>query len=347
MIRSVAVYEVYHRLAASLGLQMSCDPGMMTFRFDVAGKLDGHPVQLTRFCGKGAHVEIASPLPLHLDLGLGVTRAGLLSRVAEWLGKEDIQIGEPAFDAAFTVRGDEPGRVRALLGRPVRAELATVHGDVSTLEVTDEGVSLGHSVGLTGHEDLESLTRELWQAVRVAQAVGAAASRVPAAEPFRDHAEAWREHAAAHGLSFSETPLAMGGRAGPTWQRARGLRDPGGRFSVELRASLDVPAPVDVVAATRAPGLSLLAPASQPTGDAAFDAAFSITRATPDGVLHEDVRRRLLELAATGRVWFGGSDVTVLTPASVPASDVLGLFEALRSLLALVAERARVRGAYR
>ena len=342
------MYEVYHRLAAAFGLEMSCDPGMMTFSFDVTGKLDGQPVRVTRFCGSGARVEISSAQPAHLDLGLGVTRAGMLSRVAAWLGKEDIRIGEPAFDAAFTVRGDEPERVRALLSRDVRAELAAVHGDVERLDVTDEGVTFGHGVGLTGHEDLESLSREIWQVVRVAKAVAGAATHLPAALPLRTHAEAWHEHASAARLQLSETPLAMWGRSGPTWQRARALRDNSGHFALELRAWLDVPASIDVVLASRPEAQPLFAPASMATGDADFDAAFVVTRAAPEGVLDERLRRNLLDVAGPGvGIWFGGSDVTVLAPASFAPGHVLGLLQGMGTLLELVAERARPGSAYR
>src|SRR5688572_4861757 len=107
------MYYVYRELAKELGLRLSpSEPGMMTFVFDLAGELDGHPVSLRRLCGSGARIDITSPIVPHLDLGFGFSRAGVVSKVSEWLGKRDIQVDDPEFDKAFTIRGDEPERVR-------------------------------------------------------------------------------------------------------------------------------------------------------------------------------------------------------------------------------------------
>ncbi len=76
------LYGLYQRLARELGLRLSPpDPGMMTFSFDLIGELEGHPVKLRRLCGSGARVDISSPIRPHLDLGIGLTRAGIVSKV--------------------------------------------------------------------------------------------------------------------------------------------------------------------------------------------------------------------------------------------------------------------------
>jgi hypothetical protein len=111
------VYDVYHALARELGLRLEpADPGMMTFVFDLSGELDGRPVKLTRFCGKGARMEITSPIVPHLDLGLG-------------------QLDEPEFDKAFGILGDEPDRVRALLCPEVRQAMGQCNAP--ELEISD------------------------------------------------------------------------------------------------------------------------------------------------------------------------------------------------------------------
>lgn len=154
------LYGLYQRLARELGLRLSPpDPGMMTFSFDLIGELEGHPVKLRRLCGSGARVDISSPIRPHLDLGIGLTRAGIVSKVYECLGKQDIQLGDPEFDKAFTIRGDEAERVKALLTPELRMLIASVR--TSDFELTDAECSTGHRVTMGGHESYGAIAHEL------------------------------------------------------------------------------------------------------------------------------------------------------------------------------------------
>jgi hypothetical protein len=333
------MYQPYRRLAAELGLRLSTDPGMMTFSFDVSGELGGQPVKLTRTCGSGARVDITSPIPAHLDLGLGVTRVGVLSRVADWFGSHDIQLGDPHVDAGFDIRGDEPERVRALLSSEVRAAMTAI--TTADLEVTDAAVSTGHSVGVGGHESFEALAHELHSAARLAQGVGAAARQVPPAQPLRGHAEAWSAFARQRGLSGGTTPLWMQGKLARAWVAARGLRNEANDFSLELSARLDPPATIGVAVDPRDGDGPLFGRKPEPTGDAAFDAAFVVTRSDRPDLVDEEVRGRIVDLGQLGTVWLRGAEVTLRTPARLEPTRVAGILDDLIALLEALARRAQ------
>jgi len=66
-------------------------------------------------------------------------RKHFLSGVAEWLGFQDVRIGEAAFDDAFVVRGNDEAKLRALLARPRLRALLEAQPEVSLRVVDDEG----------------------------------------------------------------------------------------------------------------------------------------------------------------------------------------------------------------
>jgi hypothetical protein len=339
------MYDAYRRLASKLGLRLSDDPGVMTFRFDLSGDLDGQRVRLERVCGRGAHIVVSAPLAAHLDLGLGLGRAGFVSRVAEWLGTRDIQVGEPAFDAAFTLRGDEPDRVRALLCTELRVALASLIAP--SFELNDAGFTAHHDVQ---DESVTTLERALREAVSVVRAVEAARSLVPPAAFLRHHAELWHAFARERAFGLSTTPLGMHGFVGQTAIEARAWRKSADDFMLEVRARLEAPLPVhlevepqrDVVAAA-------LGKRSLATGDASFDAAFDVTVASRPEVLDAEVRRRMLELRALGSVSLSGAEVTFVTDLSrVEPAHLPLLIEDLCALLGTLEQSASGPGvAYR
>ncbi len=73
-----------------------------------------------------------------LGLSLSLTREGSLAGVGKLLGAQDIQIGDPAFDAAFLVKGRPEAAVRALLTPEVRGRLLEVQRDAKHLVVKDD-----------------------------------------------------------------------------------------------------------------------------------------------------------------------------------------------------------------
>jgi len=69
-----------------------------------------------------------------------IFRKHLLSAVAEWLGFRDIRIGEPAFDDAFVVRGNNEAKLRELLANGRLRALLDAQPAVSLKVVDDEGI---------------------------------------------------------------------------------------------------------------------------------------------------------------------------------------------------------------
>ncbi len=67
----------------------------------------------------------------------GVYRASFLTKFGTALGMQDITIGDPAFDEAFVVQGNDEARVRALLSAPRLRTLIAAQPRV-TLEVKDD-----------------------------------------------------------------------------------------------------------------------------------------------------------------------------------------------------------------
>lgn len=327
------MYAVYHQLAKELGLRLSpAQPGMMTFAFDLAGEIDGHPVSLRRLCGSGARIDITSPIVPHLDLGFGFGRAGVVSKVSEWLGKRDIQVDDPEFDKAFTIRGDEPARVRALLGPEVRQAIAAITSP--SFEITDAEFSCGSRVDFGINETFVDLANELRQAVRIARAIGAAHAAVPRATALAAHHDAWIAYARENQFQSGTTPLWMQGKLGKTWVLARARRNRENDFSFELVASAEQELPTTL---TIQPKQSLIESAvgshALPTGDAAFDAVFDVTRTDRIDVVDSELRRQLLLLSRYGPVRLFGSRITLHTPMTLEPAKVPLVLEDLRAVI--------------
>ncbi|MBK9001169.1 MAG: hypothetical protein IPM35_36065 [Myxococcales bacterium] len=341
------VYAEYHQLADELGLRMPTEPGMMTLAFSLFGELEGQPVTLRRLCGSGARVDITSPLRPHLDLGFGLTRAGAFSKVSEWLGAHDIQTGDAAFDAAFTVRGDEPARVLALLTPEVRSAIASI--GVADFELSDAEYSCGHRVTMGGDESVETLARELREAARMARAVAEAHAAVPPAGGLVGHHEAWSAYARQRQLQSGATPLWLQGQLGKTWVFAQASRIGVNDFALTLGARLQAPLPIPLgIEPKRGLIGSLVGARAESTGDSAFDAVFEVTCAEGSLRVGAELRSLLLELSQLGKVRVRGSEVRLVTPASLKPERVPGVLEDLCRALAQLEEDARgPRAAYR
>jgi hypothetical protein len=328
------MYGVYRQLAAEFQLALSPpDPGMMTFNFVLAGNFDGHPIHLSRWCGKGARIDITSPLQPHLDLGFALTRSGVMSKVAEWLGKTDIQLDDAEFDRAFTIRGDEPARVRALLNPALRNTIAGI--TAKDFELSDAEFSATRPVS---DEDHRTLVYALDEAVRVARAVGEAHPAVPHASTVAAHHDAWTTYARAQeGFQVGTTPLWMQGRLGNTLVHARAARNRPGDFSLQLVARLERPLPVQLNVVPQRDALAAWGNASKDTGDASFDRIFDVMRAPHVEVLDAELRGRLVQLAHLGPVRLSGSEIQLFTSAKLEPRRVPDVLEDLRGVLQLLA----------
>lgn len=341
------MYVAYHILAKELGLRLAPEPGMMTFSFNVSGELDGHPVDLRRTCGRVSRVDITSPVHPHLDLGFALTRSGVVSRVSEWLGKQDIQMGDPEFDKAFTIKGDEPDRVRALLTPDVRQVILSL--TATDFELTDAEYSMGYRLSLVT-ETSTRMAHELREAVGVARALGARASALPPAAALLAHHEAWTAYARTQqGFEGGSTPLWMQGKLGKAWVLARASRNRANDFSLELAARLERPLEVRLrVEPQRSLLDGLVGGVDQKTGDARFDEVFDVTQAaTSVHLLNDELRRNLLDLSRLGPVTLFDSQLTVRTPATLPPGQLPGILEQLCAALAILEKNAGPNRAYR
>jgi hypothetical protein len=77
-----------------------------------------------------------------------IYRKGLFSELGRWLGMQDIDVGDPAFDEAFVIKGTDEQKVRALFADPkLRALLAAqpaIHFEVKD----DDGFFKGFPEGV-------------------------------------------------------------------------------------------------------------------------------------------------------------------------------------------------------
>lgn len=125
------------RMAQALGLEFA--------NRVVYGQLDGQQVSLrTEMRGSGksrqTYTVVSSVLSLPFDLGLQVTQPGLFDDALSSLGlKREIQIGDPAFDAAFSISADEPHRAAALLTPALKHALSAIK---EPLLLSDSGFSI-------------------------------------------------------------------------------------------------------------------------------------------------------------------------------------------------------------
>ncbi len=96
--------------------------------------------------------DLAVQLPIHTN-DLSVTREGLFDTVGKMFGGQDIQIGEPRFDAAFRIRGSSEELARDVLTPGVRAALLAavqaspmVHLDGGCVRITQAGIARADQV---------------------------------------------------------------------------------------------------------------------------------------------------------------------------------------------------------
>jgi hypothetical protein len=338
------VYEHYRQLARDLGLAMTpSDPGALTFSIELRGTVDGRPVQLTRSVGKAAFLTVRTPLLPALDLGLGLSRTGMLTGLLDLIGVEDMIIGDAAFDAEFAIRADESPRVATLLTPRLRAELFAVRA--RSFSLTDREFSSMHDVL---DEDRQRLEQALREAIRVAQAFDEARAGLPPAAALVQHGEAWLAFAAERGLHATTSPMWMHGRLGHAVLSARAVRLGAGRFVLEVSLAFEVPL------ATRlevkpVSGFSIWNPFVErtvPSGDAGFDARFAVRASEPERVpalLDPEVRRMLLELAAeTERVFLNDHAVIVhARPGALDPTDIPAIFEQLEAIARAIARNAQ------
>lgn len=130
-----------------------------------AGSPDGRRLVLApRREAHGYAAELRLYFRPHPETGIRVRTQ--LQAEDHWSVGQDIPTGDAAFDAAFVVKGWDPGRIRALLTEEARRSLSTL-GAQGALELDDHALVM-HQLPLEP-EALEPLARE---ALRLADALG-------------------------------------------------------------------------------------------------------------------------------------------------------------------------------
>jgi hypothetical protein len=66
-----------------------------------------------------------------------IYRKGFFSEIAKWFGMQDIVVGDPVFDEAFIIKGNDERKVRALFADPQLRALVAAQPDIH-FEVKDD-----------------------------------------------------------------------------------------------------------------------------------------------------------------------------------------------------------------
>ena len=134
--------EVWRQLAAEIGAEM-VDGGFWRGNKVQAAAgpwtitLDTYAVST----GKSTivYTRMRAPYVNHDGLRFTIYRRGLFSDLAKLLGAQDIEVGEPAFDEAFMIKGTDEERVRQLFGDPTIQHLLLAQPDGRLSVQDDEG----------------------------------------------------------------------------------------------------------------------------------------------------------------------------------------------------------------
>ncbi|NUQ76301.1 MAG: hypothetical protein HUU21_22410 [Polyangiaceae bacterium] len=284
----------WERVARRLGLEYA--------NRVVYGLLNGQQVSLrteTRGSGKSrqTYTVVSSMPPQWLDLGLQVTTKGFFDDALASLGlKRNIKIGDPGFDAAFSISADEPHRAAALLTPELRHALS---GITEPVVLTDSGFSMSTSGVI---DDEKWLVWALRAAANVAAQMAQARRRVPPASSLMEHRAEWKRFAEATGLSRTSTPFCMWGDLEGTRISARAVRVGPLAYQMEVQVFFDLPLHMRMFVRP-AGALDDLAAffgrEDHRLNDPVFDPAFVVQSARPERlpeVLDEGVRRLLLDL---------------------------------------------------
>ena len=163
------VMDVFGELAQSLGgrvevdeLRLELEEGELTVHVDhVSGKRFRTQFRLV----------FERPLPFDLHLGLESER----SRI-ERFRKRDIQLGDPAFDAAFVVMGDPEDEVKAALGEAPRQCLLGLAQAVDGFVLSPTEIEIAVDRALSDRDELGTLVdtlRDVARALAPSKAAGA------------------------------------------------------------------------------------------------------------------------------------------------------------------------------
>lgn len=299
--RQLDAAEAYRAVAVNLGLMVdtrgvSVQGHLGERRLWVGEVMVGHgPDRRTALWGV---VDMQRPL----GLGLQVRRRGLSERVFRRGRAPGVELGDEGFDRRVEVLGDDPARVRTLMGdREVKSALAALMARWPDVVITDYSVRVHLNAPLTTERDLQDFVDGL---LRLASALEDARRTVAVPERLQVTARDW-------------SALAEDGIALEAWLPAlAGERD--GRRLVVTAWRADAGYQADLRLYFR-PHRDLglrVRPQVEPDGywsvgqdiqveDEAFDQAFVIKGWDPGkvrGLLGEEARVALLDAARCGHL---------------------------------------------
>ncbi len=130
--------EAWARLGAALGAQLSRTPLRLTGTVQAL-----HLECLAPRLGHRRHqLELALHREQALAAGLRVSPTRMVDRLGVWLGGQDVEVGDAAFDAAFRVRveGGHAEAVRGAFDFGTRALVLGARDSGATIELDDAGV---------------------------------------------------------------------------------------------------------------------------------------------------------------------------------------------------------------
>lgn len=144
------------RLAASLGLQVQQPAKKFFLALDqprATGSVGGRAVEVFAYStGSGKHrtqwVAVKVPAQNPGGLTLRISAENLFTRAGRVFGIEDVQFGDPPFDAKFFVKSNDTGYVRAALLPETRLKLleswkrgarGTIHVDGGEVRYAEMG----------------------------------------------------------------------------------------------------------------------------------------------------------------------------------------------------------------
>jgi len=298
-----------------------------------------------------AEAEIDPPL----RLGLNLRRKGWLGTAwSELFGASGIAVGDPAFDADFTINAIEAGDVPRLFDADLKAALVHAHGTLQRLWITDDKVHASFSGFST---DQTKITLYLDSVIRLAQIAQVSRRRMGPTAREREVQSAWGAIAQMSGWRFDPETLVLEGESGRhrfTVVPTLGKSGWSTRFRVSFDRGLGVALILRKEFALAAVG-RLFGMTDIEVGEARFDSAFRVKGSDPDAVKHilgdTKVRESLLHLLSAARKLEVHDDCIDATAQGL-ISDQAALSHSL-SLVVEVAEGLRSRidaprvGAYR
>jgi hypothetical protein len=266
--------EAWRNTASRLGLQFV--PGR------IWGTLNGQSVQCgIEIRGGGKNQEtwtvVWGFVQPKLDLGVAVHRENtIIDALASLFGAQDIEIGDPSFDRAFVIKGDEPSRVAELLRPDLRMFLIRAKEQQLDVQLTDLGMMVQTRGAITSQPWIESV---LSMMAHAAALVSAAREQVPISSALAPHYEVWSSFARAHGLQGMTTPFAMWGDLDGSKVTVSALRT--GQCQYKAQVLVHYPTPLQLGLRVRPGGtldavFTFLGGQDHKIGDPAFDAAFVV-----------------------------------------------------------------------